>query len=199
MTSCTKHTVLHRSPHNMCLTAETSINEFGIESFMRICITSLGPRKTKIRVLGRVNMSNGKFPLPVAWKNTYQRFQLFYADLFGSYLMSSPTLYERGKSSKSSRSGSHGKPGEGRSSSSKDALLLKRSKTAQDGGSSSLFGFANLSLLPRRQYSDYVIAFLFIMLLLNTLILWNLVVAAERSQNQINDLKAQLSQLLSLS
>ena len=176
MKSLTKHTIVNQTPHNICLLAETSIDDFGINSFVRICITSLGPLKTKISILGRVNVSNGKYPLPSSWKNSFDRFQLFYSDLFGHYLITSESLLESSSSKPSIKFGERHL--------SKDSL--KKGKVNDRSK------FWNLSMFPRRQYSDFVIAFLFIMLLLNTLILWNLVIAAERSQIQVNELKAQV-------
>lgn len=178
--STTKHTVIQSSPHNICLLAETSIADFGIESYIRICISTLGPLKTKIRVLGSVNVTNGKYPLPASWKNAFQKFQIFYSDLFGTYLMSSRSMFDE-PSLKTRRLRDL------RKSSSKDlpSSSLKKGK---------LHGFWNLSIL-RRQFSEYATAFLFVMLFLNTLILWNLVVAAERQKLQIFELKKSLNEL----
>lgn len=154
----------------------TESPEFGIEYTNRICITSYSPSKTKIRILGRFNISSGKYPLPEAWKDVPSKITTLYSELISQYLIFVPDQPSKGKGGKTRKREKvvHVK-----------GRVLERIKE---------FSAKLVSMAPTH-YSDYLLGFLFIMLLFNTLILWNLVVNAERSQEQIRDLTRQLAEM----
>ena len=112
-------------------------------------------RKTKINVFGKIVVQNGRYPVPALWVEPYTAAKDSLSKLFDEFLVGACVKEEH----------------------------------AQTGGNdeSSLLNTVMdiVKLSGAEEYSKYLILFMFVILLINTMILWNLVMAAQRNQREI--------------
>jgi hypothetical protein len=175
MAASTNQEIISYSAHSVCVETTSRIADLGLESKVKICIKMLGG-KTQIKVFGKVNETKGKYPLPDKWKDPIDAVSKFYTQLFNTYLLDT-VVHKVSQPKETFRDDSKAV-----SKFNKNAVMEK------------IHAFLP-KLVAQQSQSDMLVGFLFIMLLVNTLILWNLVSASERTQAQIQHLTRELAKL----
>ncbi|KAJ3306694.1 Protein Aster-A [Kappamyces sp. JEL0829] len=163
----TQQSVVASDGHTVCVHSASRIPDFGIETQVRLCVKSLGSQRTQVKVLGAVAQSSGKYPPPNNWKDASKTVASFYRTLFGDYLIPAKDPQALGIHASASKS-----------------LLSKGS-----------YFLGKLVPQTSTAFIHAILVFLFAMLLVNTLILWNLVAAAERSHSHIGQLQREIEML----
>lgn len=156
----TKQAITGHTSHSFCIASITAMSKAGGAMDVKICAKNLGIDKTRVKIYGSIK--KGNFSYPKANSDPQLILTDFYRDLFGSYLIAV------------------------RKKMAMDTALSKceksKSNTLQDWA---------VDLLKSQSKEDifkYSVLFLLSVLLLNSLILWNLVLAAEKSQYQLAQL-----------
>ena len=155
--------IISTSNCSLCVDSTTIIPDIGVETAIRIYVQSLGPMKIQVRVLGQVKISKGKYPAPHSFQDPSKTMASFYRELFGDYLISTKNSVKDSQ-----------------------ALGIKQSKTTIG---SQILG----EIMSQPQsFVQLILAFFFVMLFVNSLILFNLVSSLERSHSQIAVLREQI-------
>lgn len=147
--------IINHSAYSVCIDYKLRMKGFGVEQDCKVCINSLG-RQTQIKVYGKVLNQKGRYPVPALWQDPYATVKASLSKLFDQYLLGACVKDELAK---------------GGGSGNEITILKNIMEMVKISGA--------------EEYSKYLAIFMFIILLINTMIMWNLVLAAERNQRQI--------------
>jgi hypothetical protein len=157
----------------LCLKHETDIKDLGLAVSLRICISSLGPRKTRVLVLGHVRNTNiSRFPAPDKWKleNVMTTvFKPFYAQLFGQYLIAK-------RASLKSNAFSHIETKE----ETKGSILVR------------VHNILTLKDLTWRQATEVLLVFMFAIIVIQSIIIMNLQISVSNWGKTVSLLQEKL-------
>jgi hypothetical protein len=167
---------IHRCTFDsVCIHLTTLVPDIGVVTNIKICFRSVDD-DTQVTCIGNVSFQKGRYPIPkgTAEKSAYDNMQVFYSTLF-------PTTTHRRPSAFSNASNFSATSLPKQPEERPQRLLLDMIQTY-------------LQSMPP-EYALYLIVFLVVMFVLNTMILWNLVYAMERQHQHILKLSKKLLEL----
>jgi hypothetical protein len=168
-------TIHRNTPDSVCIHLNTLVPDIGVVTNIKICFRSVD-EDTQVTCIGNVSFQKGRYPIPkgTAEKSAYDNMQIFYSTLFPT-----PT---------------HRRPSAFSQASNYSATSLPKQPEARPPHALLDMIQTYLRTMPP-EYVLYLILFLVIMFLLNTMILWNLVYAMERQHQYILKLSKKILEL----